>query len=749
MSEPIFFPKAILSVSREEFDPATPLKLTIKQGMTEDGTTLPEDLQGSVFIIAPVGSVESVPVEGENDDGKTVLPAEDGWTSLLNGDGMMYRLDFKEGQAMLSSRFVKTPSHYADKITHEKYPKLKFINLELARLSIAVGQSNQVNTAFLPMKFPGNTNERLLATWDAGRSYEIDPDSLKVIAPVGLLEDWQDLVKIPFIFPFKQMMSSAHPGLDIHTGEVFTLNVVKSLNTLLAVSNSFPFNAQKWLSKHFPDLPELCNKFANLVIKLLTPILSFVVQVITDLLKLVGIGSDDYLYLVRWDGANDLQKWPVVLSDHSGIKIHQTVHQMGVTEDYIVLADTSFKIVLEDLMPAVNPFALNPIKPTGLLNATETNIDEVKKDVKSRANLIRQYLSYPQSANTYLYIIDRQQLNSLTSGATVTAKQVTIEREFAHFLVDYNNPNGKITLNAALNTATDPAEFIHNEDTSVYNEIEITEKLQEMAGMLNNAMAINRPGFYVIDGATGNLDKEEILDLSESNPNTWYLGLYAYRDDQPTTQFEDIYWLSFGAWTNILSQFVYEMYEQYEYRQESIATILEDSKNGVPVALNRVHIDHNAATGNILTVADTYEFPRSYFASSPQFVTRPHTTGGTDGYIVCTVVHSDNLLPRNSSKSDNGEDWSNNSEIWIFDAQNLEGGPQYRLSHPQLNLGFTLHTTWLEQAAAAPTREYDVRGDFEKLVEECKKQHAEAVAQQIDQLFEEVYQEFNRDRKSE
>jgi carotenoid cleavage dioxygenase-like enzyme len=43
---------------------------------------LPEDLQGHVFIVAPVGTVES-----------GGLPFKDG-DSLLNGDGMIYRLDF-------------------------------------------------------------------------------------------------------------------------------------------------------------------------------------------------------------------------------------------------------------------------------------------------------------------------------------------------------------------------------------------------------------------------------------------------------------------------------------------------------------------------------------------------------------------------------------------------------------------------------------------------------------------------------
>jgi hypothetical protein len=126
------FPKAIFSASREEFYGQDarhqPLKLTVKKGLTEEEANLPDDLQGHVFIVAPVGSPDSKKLDGE-----IVEPCADGLTSLFNGDGMIYRLDFHQtqtdpdsdiiqqtGNAWLASRIAKTPDYYLDAAIQKK-----------------------------------------------------------------------------------------------------------------------------------------------------------------------------------------------------------------------------------------------------------------------------------------------------------------------------------------------------------------------------------------------------------------------------------------------------------------------------------------------------------------------------------------------------------------------------------------------------------------------------------------------------
>jgi hypothetical protein len=56
---------------------------------------------------------------------------------------------------------------------------------------------------------------------------------------------------------------------------------------------------------------------------------------------------------------------------------------------------------------------------------------------------------------------------------------------------------------------------------------------------------------------------------------------------------------------------------------------------------------------------------------------------------------------------------SSGDEFWIFDAANLAQGPLCRLTHPDLDLGFTLHTTWMDAIAKrTATYRIPVRDDF-------------------------------------
>jgi len=189
-------PESIMRSTRCEL---TDLKMKI-QG------TLPDDLQGHVFIIAPVGSVNSGGLPYPNGD------------SLLNGDGMIYRLDFdQKGEVGVKTSLVKPPDYYADTATRPgtQYEKYRLRNHGIARFSTSLGLRHQLNTAFLTMKFAQDSHYRLLVTYDAGRPYEIDTETLEIVTPVGANKEWQgelDQLTFPIDaakFPFKSILSSA------------------------------------------------------------------------------------------------------------------------------------------------------------------------------------------------------------------------------------------------------------------------------------------------------------------------------------------------------------------------------------------------------------------------------------------------------------------------------------------------------------------------------------------------------------
>ncbi len=762
-------PKAVLSTSREEFY-LNPLELIVQERNTEQEISegspedilsdkrwkkgeLPADLDGHVFIVGAVGYSGS-PKHSNSE--YVVEPAKEGWNAIINGEGMIYRLDFHEkGKAYLASRIVKTPDYYADVALEkdgednwykqefpEEYDLLRFENFFISRLSLKMGARNLLNTAFLPMKF-SNGDERLLVTWDNGRPYEIDPPTLSLVGPIGWNHQWNPLTNVAqdilkHVFPI--VLSSAHPAFDTHTDEMFIVHAKKNLGLLLQLEKIFAFSVRELIEKII-DNPKQ-RRFLGKILRVgLLPI-KFAEDFIEGLFKVLGMDDKNALYLNRWKGqGTDIEQWQVVDSNNHPITIQQSLHQMGVSKDYIIVSDSAFKLALEDLV-------------AGFDTKDDAFVNWLPETLGRFLRTHQQYFSYPQLDYTEIYIIPRVQLEQ--DNNTVRAMRFKIYPETAHFLVEYENPNDRIILHIAHTASSDPAEFLKEDDISIYNDddSQITNELRARKGMFVSPMDVNRLSVYPINVARlrdqqqlfmnlenglwklrdlvrdwlNIVDEQPIfLSAAESYKYLWSISMYAWRGFQPN-QFTDIYWNCWGAWQELLSDFIFEMYDNDEQKRlMPVAEFKEQIRKGHSANLIRGHITRvQQSIPTQLTIEDHYNFPPGSFGNSPQFVPRTGTNDPKDGYIICIVLHSDNLL-------------ENKSEIWIFDAQNLNSGPRYKLSHPKLNIGVTIHTTWLSKLESAPLREdYSVRKDYEKSVEE-----SDSLA--VKTLFEnDVYPHFER-----
>ena len=260
-------PNSIMKASRDEIDE---LKLTI---LKQEGNksfpveSLPDDLSGHVFIAAP-------------------LPYEDG-SFVLNGDGMIYRLDLTEGKAKLKTRIAKTPCYYADLVTQNqprKYPgTFKFHNGGPSRMSLVLGSRNQLNTAFL------KTSEQLFVTFDAGRPYEIDPSSLEILEPVGSTENWKTM--FPSLNLFGTYANPAHPvsnskGLK---EELFTINYstgykgdykdsIQNILSWIKHKKQNPRNKLIIFIESFHVVFQIIFTIFNILIKEIIPIFCFLIS---------------------------------------------------------------------------------------------------------------------------------------------------------------------------------------------------------------------------------------------------------------------------------------------------------------------------------------------------------------------------------------------------------------------------------------------------------------------------------------
>ncbi len=331
---------------------------------------------------------------------------------------------------------------------------------------------------------------------------------------------------------------------------------------------------------------------------------------------------------------------------------------------------------------------------------TEQVLNNPLPEDKKVERTFRELLERPNLPDSVIYLVRRSDLKAGQHPAyseqevTVLAKKLVIPLPAAHFLVDYENPNGQITLHIAHICAWDVAEWVRQYDLSAYpphNPIP-----QRVYSMEPNEMDISRLGRYVIDGDRGEVVQSKVI---YDSPYTWGTGLYAYRDQLPSgkqpKRLDNIYWTSFGLWQEIMTKFLFELYQDYKYRVLPLEDFLDLGKQGVPSCLLRLHTSDES-----MTIIDSYQFPDGYIGSSPQFIPRGGSEAGSvDGYIICTV-----FTPVSS-------------EFWIFDGANL-AKPLCKLSHPDFNFGFTLHSAWLPKIGRhQASYNIPVKQDYQKLVD--------------------------------
>jgi Retinal pigment epithelial membrane protein len=370
--------------------------------------------------MAPVGSV----------DYPKGLPRPNG-DPIFNSDGMIYRLDFNhKGEVGLKTRITKPPCYYADEATHAetKYAEHRFRNFGIARFSRSLGSRNQLNTAFVPI-YGGEepdcpepsalTGDRLLVTCDAGRPYEIDTQTLKVVTPVGSNKEWRPEINLNF--PFPPVLTTAHPAFDAHTREVFTVNYGRSLSNFLETIPAI-HKADEFFDEKADEFLDEVNEFlANSVFKTFSQVSDKLRQFRNRFISPdISPVPQDFVYLIRWDGVGDLERWKLVHEDETPVEIEQSLHQIGITRDYVVLVDTNFKVGIAQ--------AFNNLFPWN------QKVEE----------LTRKLLTLPVLPDTTLYIVRRADLKNgqrpkvSHEEVKVVAHKVVIPQGVIHFVLDYD-----------------------------------------------------------------------------------------------------------------------------------------------------------------------------------------------------------------------------------------------------------------------------------------------------------------------
>ncbi|HAS40384.1 MAG TPA: hypothetical protein DCS93_07895 [Microscillaceae bacterium] len=697
--------KGIVSAHRDPVD----LELEVLSG------TLPEDIYGHMFFITQVGTVNSggLPIPQTYPDGS--LNKEYG-SPVMNGDGYVYRVDFDQaGKVMLKGRLLKTPCYYADEATKHgspvssegEYKGWGFHNMGISRLSYELGMRNEVNTAVIPAKFDGDQNARFFATYDVGRPFEFNPETLELKTPVGHNKIWTPGTPGIINLPFAIVQTTAHPVFDAATKDFFLVNFTKSTKTMLSsvsfleklaedeklveqrlekvIEEAKQLNSKEAAAKRVNDFfhnieKELLDEVESTSIwKKLSRFFKWIWKKIKSWFK-KETETEDEVYLMKWQGQEEINKWKLIDQDNNTLVIPQCMHQITLTEDYVVLLDNSFKFTLDILIN--DPFPHNP----------------------TISAFIREILAAPMLPYVDVYIVPRANLDPSQEIVRVKKLKQPVPLECVHLSSNYANKSkdgsaqNEITLYMAHNSAACMAEWLRSYDKLGINSTEAVDPY--LLGLFAvGGMDIGRMGKVVIDVDNAEINQDKTVYLSETGnlndlknvgAHTWELGLYTFRDlISPNTNIDyiqDMYYVCYGADPRMLTEFIKKLYDNYKNRKIPVADIIKYTSEGIPPVITRLNTD-------TMKLEDFYQLEMNYNLRSIQFCPKRRANPADspvpltqDGYVVCTLINPIN---------DEGNT-TYRREIWIFDGANLAQGPVCVLGADTLDYTFPLHSLWVE-----------------------------------------------------
>lgn len=552
-------------------------------------------------------------------------------TPALSSNGIVYRVDLHGAEAAtLTSSVMRTAGYYlrraVNKLGYLRRPFVdprlsEFRAVGLGQFSVTLGAQELPNTA--PVVIP--STGRMVITTDAGRPWQIDPATLRALSPLGYLREWKRALGLPWMLPLLQ--TTAHATVDPHTSDLY-------------------------ISNHAPDAPP-CKPFTQ---------------------------------VCRWSESDPrVRHWHLV-DDVTGAEIAvQTLHQLVITKNHVVMLDSDFPVDLPGAMSALlHPWLPIPTSIVERLSAPESSA-VASVWVVRKADLI-----------------DSPETLSPDAPPTVKARRFVLGAGGLHFAVEYNDetPTGhKIRLVVSHTPSEDLTHVLRaGEPLALGGTVP-----DYLDGMLTPVPIIRgQIGVHEIDLDRGLVDSR----MHGSDLYTWGVAVFSHAgvlqgeldllrgqaDHERCDALKDLWFNSGGFTPDLLSK---ELYDLYRNRGWPIDTLPREI---IPSSVFRFNTESRDFDG--------FSLPLGWYAFAPTFV--PSAKKGAareDGYLVVTVVSDPTpALPEASS----------GDEIWIFEAQNIARGPLCRLGHPELQFGMTLHSMWTATLHKAPeTHRVDMRKDLD------------------------------------
>jgi len=516
----------------------------------------------------------------------------------FTGEGTVYRIDFDPGAPSLKQAVFRPPCYVMDQALQTLPTRERSGMLDFHDLGLT-RMSPLLGVRSVLSNSPIALRDRMIITTDAGRPWEFDPISLELITPIGKVDEWVGTVPAPWLFPL--ILTTAHPVEDASTGEFFTVN------------------------------------YAN-----------------------PGMGNPGFTHLVRWHERGALEHFQLIDDDGNPVVIDQSIHQVTITRNHIVLQDSAFVVEVRQL-----------VFDAAQLLLPSLSIHNVLSGSQMRA----------QRPATVLYLIPRDQLRrsgGLSADPTpVRATRVEIPGESVHFFAQYDDDD-HLEIIIPHTPTLDLSEWIREGEVM----LDGSHATEDIVGM--QIPCALTPGFiavHTIDTRTGRL----LATRMTRNDQTWGIALGAHAGGSQERPIEVLYFNTSGFAPELIPQRILRA-----YKDRVNAALLPLAAGKEPRLLA-----FEVATGEIVS----WICPNGWGLMSPTFVPRHSGDGGPrDGYLIC-LAHAADSVPKTPGSS--GE------ELWIFDAADITKGPICRLGSHKLDFALTVHSAWLPELHPSP-RDYQV-----------------------------------------
>jgi carotenoid cleavage dioxygenase-like enzyme len=287
--------------------------------------------------------------------------------------------------------------------------------------------------------------------------------------------------------------------------------------------------------------------------------------------------------IAAWDLEGPIRRWRI-----SGMSEFDSIHDIKVTEDFLVFTDLPF---------VTEPQVFQGLPPTR-----------------------------PNKDTTTMWIVSKADLAGTPVGGTVPCREVILPMPTGHLSVDYENPGGRIRVFLEHVPIQDLMIMLRRDEYSHFTGGLIDPNYE---GLVTLAVQPGCVGRYVIDAYSG-----QVLDQELAYDDRFWGAVLATKDEsspRARARQGDLWYASLGYDPALVPETWWRLYADAGLHH--LVDPHELPTEPIPAGLAR--FDREA-----MKVAEVFSFPPGVFAHPPTFVPRRGSTEPDDGYIVC-VVHRD------------------------------------------------------------------------------------------------------------